>query len=100
MFVVMNADGSRWVSVEARIGAELPAIVWIGWGALGAGVVLTFVAGRLLSRAFRPTWDPSVQYRQPQGAWSPRRSSSVVGADSESGDRAPSSPSPDGGVRS
>ena len=100
MFVVMNADGSQWVEVEGRIGAELPALVWIGWGALGVGAVLTFVAVRLLSRAFGPTWDRSVLYRQPQGVWSPRRSSSVPGVDSESGDRVQSSPSPDGGVPS
>ena len=73
MFVVMNADGSQWVEVEGRIGAELPELVWIGWGALGVGAVLTVVAVRLLSRAFRPTWDSSAQYRQPQGNWSPRR---------------------------
>jgi hypothetical protein len=72
MFVVMNADGSPQVEVEARIGAELPALGWIGWGALGVGSVLTFVAVRLLVRAARPTWDPSVQYRQPQRDWSPR----------------------------
>jgi hypothetical protein len=61
------------VSVEARIGAEFPALGWVGWGVLGVGAVVTFLAGRLLVRATRPTWDPSVQYRQPQGNWSPRR---------------------------
>jgi hypothetical protein len=75
MFVVMNADGSPRVEVEARIGAELPTLGWIGWGALGVGAVLTFVGVRLLTRAFRPTWDPTVLYRQPQDDWSVRRSS-------------------------
>jgi hypothetical protein len=87
MFVVMNADGSQRVEIEARIGAEIPALVWIGWGALGVGSVLTFVGVRLLSRASRPTWDPSVVYRQPQGTWSPRRPSSAPSARLESGDR-------------
>jgi hypothetical protein len=87
MFVVMNADGSQRVDVEARIGAEAPALVWIGWGALALGSVLTVVAVRLLVRGFRPTWDqaPSLQYRQPQGNWSPRRSSPVAGAGTEPG---------------
>jgi hypothetical protein len=72
MFVVMNADGSPWVEVEGRIGADVPALGWIAWGALGVGSVLTLVGVRLLVRATRPTWDPSVQYRQPQRDWSPR----------------------------
>ena len=66
MFVVMNADGSQRVQVEGRIGAELPTLAWIGWGALGVGAVLTFVGVSLLVRASRPT----VLYRQPQNDWS------------------------------
>jgi hypothetical protein len=77
MFVVMNADGSQRVEVEARIGAEVPALGWIGWGALVVGSLVTVVAVRLLVRGLRQPWDPSVQYRQPQGVWAPRRSSSV-----------------------
>ena len=73
MFVVMNADGSPRVDVEARIGAELPALGWIGWGALVAGSLLTFVAVRLLGRGLRQPWDPSVVYRQPQRDWSDHR---------------------------
>ena len=80
MFVVMNADGSQRVEVAARIGAEVPALGWIGWGALVIGSGLTFVAVRLLVRGLRRPGDPSVQYRQPSGNWAPRRSSSVDGA--------------------
>jgi hypothetical protein len=84
MFVVMNADGSPGVEVEARIGAEFPALGWIAWGALVGGSVLTFVGVRLLVRAYRLRWDPS-RYRQPQADWSPRRSSSDDGGGSEPG---------------
>ena len=76
MFVVMNADGSSQVQVEARIGAEFPSIGWIGWVALGVGAALTYVAVRLLFRAFRQEWDPAV-YREPRGDWSPRGPSSA-----------------------
>jgi hypothetical protein len=83
MFVVMNADGSQRVEVAARIGAEVPALGWIGWGALVVGSGLTVVAVRLLVRGLRRPGDTSVQYRQPSGNWSPRRSSSVDGAATE-----------------
>jgi hypothetical protein len=68
MFVVMNADGSPLVGVEARIGAELPALGGIGWGALTVGSLVSFAAVRLLVRGLRQPWDPSVQYRQPRQA--------------------------------
>jgi hypothetical protein len=51
VFVLMNADGSAGVDVRARIGAELPALAGIGWAVLGAGLVVTLLAGLLL----RPT---------------------------------------------
>ncbi len=73
MFVVMNADGSPLVGIEARIGAELPALGKIGWGALFVGSLLSFAAVRLLVHVVREPWDPSVQYRQPRGTWAPRR---------------------------
>jgi hypothetical protein len=71
-FVVMNADGSPLVGVEARIGAEIPAVGGIGWGALVVGSLLSFAAVRLLLTGMRQPWDPSVQYRHPQGNWAPR----------------------------
>ncbi len=73
MFVVMNADGSPLVGIEARIGAEIPALGGIGWGALVVGSLLCFGAVRLLIRGRREPWDSSVQYRQPQENWAPRR---------------------------
>jgi len=77
MFVVMNADGSRLVNVEARIGAEFPSLGMIGCGAFFVGAVLTFVVVRLWVRVFRRPWDGSVQYRQPLQDWAPHRTSSV-----------------------
>ncbi len=53
MFVVMNADGSAGVHVRARIGAELPALGVIGWSLLIGGLVVTFMAGVLLTVAVR-----------------------------------------------
>jgi hypothetical protein len=73
MFVVMNADGSPLVGIEARIGAEIPALGSIAWGALVVGSLLSFAAVRLLIAGLRQPWDPSM-YRQPQGTWAPRRS--------------------------
>jgi len=77
MFVVMNADGSPLVDVEARIGAEFPSLGGIGWGLFVVGGILTFVALLLLARAGRRSYDPSV-YRQPSGEWYPHRSPSVL----------------------
>jgi hypothetical protein len=38
--VIMNADGSRGVSAEASIGAEIDSLLWIGIGLLVAGGLL------------------------------------------------------------
>ena len=59
MFVVMNADGSAVVDVEARIGVEAPALGAVGWSVLAFGIPVTLVAVLLLRRAFRfaaPDW--------------------------------------------
>ena len=45
--VVMNEDGSRGVSAELSIGAELDSILWIGIGMLFAGAL--FAAGSALA---------------------------------------------------
>src|SRR5215217_441031 len=45
--VVMNEDGSRRVSAELSIGAELDSILWIGLGLLVAGAL--FAAGCALA---------------------------------------------------
>ena len=46
--VIMNADGSADVSAELQVGATLPIITWIAFGALAAGCLLLFV-GIILS---------------------------------------------------
>jgi hypothetical protein len=45
--VVMNADGSPGVAVDARIGATIPALTGLAWGLLGGGLFL-LMAGVLL----------------------------------------------------
>jgi hypothetical protein len=46
MVVVMNADGSRPVSVQVNGAVTLPALPWIATGLLGAG--LACLAGGVL----------------------------------------------------
>jgi hypothetical protein len=53
MLVVMNADGSADVSVDARIGATVPALGGLGWGLLGSGAFLTLLSVSLLVIAIR-----------------------------------------------
>jgi hypothetical protein len=57
MLVVMNADGSAGLQVEARVGAEFPALGGIGWGVLIGGLLLTAVAVLLLVIAARTPQD-------------------------------------------
>jgi len=45
--VLMNSDGSRGVSSDMSIGAELDSVLWIGLGLLGLGVL--FAAGTALA---------------------------------------------------
>ena len=45
--VVMRADGSRGVSADMSIGAELDSVLWIGLGMIGIG--LLFAAGCALA---------------------------------------------------
>lgn len=51
--VIMNADGSAGVSVDARIGATAPALVGLAWGLLGVGLFLLLVAVLVLALAAR-----------------------------------------------
>ena len=53
MLVVMNADGSAGISVDARIGATVPALDGIGWGLLLAGLVCAAIAVVLLILGIR-----------------------------------------------
>jgi hypothetical protein len=41
---VMNADGSRGVAVDADIGAEIPALIWIALGLTVVGLIVTAAA--------------------------------------------------------
>ena len=57
MLVVMNADGSAGLQVQARVGAEFPALTGIGWGLLVGGLVLVVGAVALLVVAVRTPRD-------------------------------------------
>jgi hypothetical protein len=43
VLVVMNADGSAGVSVDARLGATVPALGGLAWGLLAAGLFLALL---------------------------------------------------------
>ena len=51
--VVMNADGSRGVSSELSIGAELDAALWVGIGLLAVGAVLAALAALAITAGSR-----------------------------------------------
>jgi hypothetical protein len=51
--VVMNADGSAGVAVDARIGATVPALTGLAWGLLGGGLFLLLLAVLLLVLGLR-----------------------------------------------
>ena len=57
MLVVMNADGSAGLLVEARVGAEFPALTAIAWGVLIGGVLLTAIAVLLITVGIRTEQD-------------------------------------------
>jgi len=57
MLVVMNADASAGIQMEARIGAEFPSLGGFGWGLLIGGVLLTGVAVLLIVLAVRTPRD-------------------------------------------
>ena len=52
-FVVMNANGSAGVAMDARIGATVPALGGLAWGMLGVGLFLTIVGLLLVVLAAR-----------------------------------------------
>jgi hypothetical protein len=51
--VVMNADGSRGVDARVSAGANVPILSTVGWGALGAGLVLLLAAAGLVAVGVR-----------------------------------------------
>ena len=51
--VVMNEDGSRGVSAEMSIGAELDSVIWIGIGLLVAGALLAGGAALAITAGVR-----------------------------------------------
>jgi hypothetical protein len=53
LLVVMNADGSAGVSVEAGIGATVPGLTGLAWGLLIGGIVLLLLSALLFVLAFR-----------------------------------------------
>ncbi|MGY1752229.1 hypothetical protein [Blastococcus sp. SYSU D01042] len=72
--VVMNADGSAGVAVDARIGATIPALTGLAWGVMGAGLALLLLAVLLLVLALRrPTVPAGPPWAGPVGppSWAP-----------------------------
>jgi hypothetical protein len=53
LLVIMNADAASPVSVDAGIGATVPALGGLAWGLLGGGVLLAAIAVLLLVLAAR-----------------------------------------------
>jgi hypothetical protein len=53
IFVVMNADGSAGVAIDARVGATVPALGGLAWGLLGVGLLLAVIGGLLVALAVR-----------------------------------------------
>jgi hypothetical protein len=57
--VVMNADGSPRVAVDASIGAQLDNWFWVGAGLLAAGLLLAFAAAGLIHLGIKRTEEPA-----------------------------------------
>jgi hypothetical protein len=53
MFVIMNADGSAGIDVDARIGAEFPALGTIAWTVLVAGLGVSVIGVLLIAPSVR-----------------------------------------------
>jgi hypothetical protein len=52
-FVLMNVDGSRGVSSDLSIGAELDSVLWIGIGLLLVGILLAALAALAITAGIR-----------------------------------------------
>ena len=96
MFVMMNADGSAGVSVDARIGATAPALGGIAWGLIGAGLFLMLLGVLVMVLALRrrrPAAYGGPQYGAPQyGA--PQYGGPQYGGPQYGGAPPPSGPTP------
>jgi hypothetical protein len=60
--VAMNADGSRNVSVDARLGARVPSLHWFAIGFLAGGGLVLLIGGGLIylgTRQRRPALEGS-----------------------------------------
>jgi len=62
VLVVMNADGSAGVSVDARLGATVPALGGLAWGLMAAGLVLLILGVLAIVLAARRRPSPVVPY--------------------------------------
>jgi hypothetical protein len=75
--IVMNSDGSAGVSVDARLGATVPALGGLAWGVLAAGLFLLLVAVLVILLALRrprPVTPPAPYGAVPGGPppyWTP-----------------------------
>jgi hypothetical protein len=62
VLVVMNADGSAGVSVDARLGATVPALGGLAWGLLAAGLFLALLGVLAIVLAVHRRPAPSAPY--------------------------------------
>jgi hypothetical protein len=75
--IVMNADGSAGVSIDARVGATAPGLTGLAWGILGGGVFLLLIAVLILVLALRrpapagPPYGPAPGTTGPPPYWTP-----------------------------
>jgi hypothetical protein len=102
--IVMNSDGSAGVSVDARIGATVPALTGLAWGLLGAGLFLLLIGVLLLVLAIRRpkvgrgyTDGPYVMPSGPAPSWTPptpvdRTTAADARLETPTDQRPPSSP--------
>jgi hypothetical protein len=78
LFVVMNADASAGVAMDARVGATAPGLLGLAWAVLGTGLLLVVVGTLLLFLAIRHprvgrayTAGPYVMPSGPAPSWTP-----------------------------
>jgi hypothetical protein len=65
VLVVMNTDGSAGVSVDARLGATVPALGGLAWGLLAVGLVLLLLGVLAIVLAARRRAVPPTPYGMP-----------------------------------